>query len=208
MDEEIPNSVTAQESSISITSFVSKGVSFLIAQYMPSLLLNQMFVQTLFVHISHVNTTSPNAQIPFYWTLIAYFSPRHLTQVGRNENAYLELQNATSFNRLRNLTSNFSNTKVRIVHLNAILLGYYILVTKLRFFLSPPFKKNDFRNDFRFPSKFRLENFVIILNSLEKQWLNTFLSWTSFTSPWNGHLEFFRPPLSLLFVVVVAFFGL
>ena len=38
MDEEIPNSVTAQASSISsITSFVSKGVSFLIAQYMPSL---------------------------------------------------------------------------------------------------------------------------------------------------------------------------
>ena len=66
MDGEIPNSVTAQESSISITSFVSKGVSFLIAQYMPSLLLNQMFVQTLFVHISHVNTTSPNVQIPFY----------------------------------------------------------------------------------------------------------------------------------------------
>ena len=37
MDEEIPNSVTAQARSISITSFVSKGVSFLIAQYMPSL---------------------------------------------------------------------------------------------------------------------------------------------------------------------------
>ena len=37
MAEEIPNSVTAQASSISITSFVSKGVSFLIAQYMPSL---------------------------------------------------------------------------------------------------------------------------------------------------------------------------
>ena len=85
-----------------------------------------MFVQTLFVHISHANTTSPNAQIPFYWTtLTAYFSPRHLTQVGRNENAYLELQNATRFNRLRNLTSNFSNTKVRIVHLKAISLGYY-----------------------------------------------------------------------------------
>ena len=37
MDEEIPNLVTAQASSISITSFVSKGVSLLIAQYMPSL---------------------------------------------------------------------------------------------------------------------------------------------------------------------------
>ena len=32
----------------------------------------------------------------------------------------------------------------------------------------PPFKKNDFRNDLRFPSKFRIENFVIRLNSLEK----------------------------------------
>ena len=167
-----------------------------------------MFVQTLFVHISHVNTTSPKAQIPFYWTLIAYFSPRHLTQeVGRSENAYLELQNATRFNRLRNLTSNFSNTKVRIVHLKAISLG--VIGHKITLFVMPSFwRKNDFRNDFRFPSKFRLENFVIILNSLKKQRLNPFLSWTSFTSPWNGHLEFFRPALSLLFFVVVAFFGL
>lgn len=169
-----------------------------------------MFVQTLFVHISHVNTTSPKAQIPFYWTLIAYFSPRHLTQeVGRSENAYLELQNATRFNRLRNLTSNFSNTKVRIVHLKAISLGY-IIGHKINYAFCNALllRKNDFRNDFRFPSKFRLENFVIILNSLKKQRLNPFLSWTSFTSPWNGHLEFFRPALSLLFFVVVAFFGL
>ena len=164
-----------------------------------------MFVQTLFVHISHVNTTSPNAQIPFYWTLIAYFSPRHLTQVERNENAYLELQNATRFNRLRNLTSNFSNTKVRIVHLKAILLGCY-WSQNYAFYKCPPLKKNDFRNNFRFPSKFRLENFVIILNSLEKHWLNPFLPWTSFTSPWNGHLEFFRPALGLLFFCCCCLF--
>ena len=126
MDEEIPNLVTAQASSISITSFVSKGVSLLIAQYMPSLRVkSNVCTNIICTHISHANTTSPNAQIPFYWTLIAYFSPRHLTQVGRNENAYLELQNATRFNRLCNLTSNFSNTKVRIVHLKAISLGYY-----------------------------------------------------------------------------------
>ena len=157
-----------------------------------------MFVQTLFVHISHVNTTSPKAQIPFYWTLIAYFSPRHLTQVGRSENAYLELQNATRFNRLRNLTSNFSNTKVRIDHLKAILLGYY-RSQNYAFSNALLLRKMILETIFGSQVNLELKIFVIRLNSLEKHWLNPFLSWTSFTSPWNGHLEFFRPALSLLF---------
>ena len=162
-----------------------------------------MFVQTLFVHISHVNTTSPNAQIPFYWTLIAYFSSRHLTQVGRNENAYLELQNATRFHRLRNLTSNFSNTKVRIDYLKAILLAYYRSQNDA---FSNALLLRKMVLETIFGSQVNLDFFVIILNSLEKQRLNPFLSWTSFTSPWNGHLEFFRPALSLRFFCCCCLF--
>lgn len=124
-----------------------------------------MYKHYLYTHKSYKHYIPKRTNI-FLLNSDCVFLASRLAQVGRNESAYLELQNATRFNRLRNLTSNFSNTKVRNSSFESDFVKI-LLVTKLRFFLSPPFKKNDFRKDFRFPSKLRLENFVIILNSLE-----------------------------------------